>query len=134
MRPRVVLSGSYHRQPAALGRLFRELEATGCRVLSPISFDFDSAETFVKAPAEADLTPGEIEKFHLRAIRDADFIMLHVPDGHVGLSAAYEMGFAAALGKPVFAFEAPTDTMLSGRVKLVGSVFEALEALQLTSF
>jgi len=133
MRPRVVLCGSLHRDAAGLKRLFRECEATGCRVLSPVSIDFDTGE-FVKAAGEADLSSAEIERFHLRAIRDADFVLLHTPGGHVGTSASYELGFAGALSKPVFAFQAPADEMLAGRVQTTTSVFEILEQLQLISF
>lgn len=133
MRPRVVLCGSLHRDPVAFKRLFRECEATGCRVLSPISFDFDAAD-FAKTPSEADLPAAEIERFHLRAIRDADFVLLHAPGGHVGLSASYEIGFASALKKPVFCLNAPADEMLATRVQTIGSVFEALEQLELISF
>lgn len=133
MRPRVVLTGSFRRDRPGLRRLFRECEATGCRVLSPISLDFDDAE-FVRARAEQDLSPTELERFHLRALRDADFIMLHAPGGYIGLSSAYELGFADALGKPTFSLHAPADAMLASCVRTVGSVFEALEQLQLTSF
>ncbi len=133
MRPRVVLCGSFHRKPEELHRLFRELEATGCRVLSPISLDFDYHKPFVQAHAESSLSYAEIEKFHLRAICDADFIMLHVPDGYVGTSASYELGFANALGKPVFALKQVNNEMLATRVQIVTSVFEVLDCLQLTS-
>jgi nucleoside 2-deoxyribosyltransferase len=132
VRPRVVLCGSYHQAPEQLQRLFRELEATGCRVLSPVTVNFNAAD-FQTTPAEADLTPCEIERFHLRTIRDTDFVMLHAPAGYIGLSAAYELGFASALGKPVFALTEPTDTMLMTRVRVVSSVFEALEQLQLSA-
>lgn len=135
MRARVVLSGSYHRRTDVLERLFHELETTGCRVLSPLTLDFaDVSETFVTTDNEIDLSAADIERFHLRAIRDADFVMLHAPDGHVGTSASYELGFASALGKPVFTFEKPADEMLATRVHTVRSVFEILEQLQLTSF
>jgi nucleoside 2-deoxyribosyltransferase len=135
MRPRVVLSGSYHRKPEVLRRIFRELEATGCRILSPLTLDFtDTSLAFVTTDNETDLQSADIERFHLRAIRDADFVMLHAPDGHTGLSASYEMGFASALGKPVFTLEKPQDEMLAARVIVVSSVFEVLDQLQLTSF
>jgi nucleoside 2-deoxyribosyltransferase len=135
VRPRVVLCGSFHRKPDDLRRLFRELEATGCRVLSPLTIDFaDSAKAFVTTTSETDISASDIERFHLRAMRDADFVMLHAPDGHVGLSASYELGFASALGKPVFAVATPIDEMLATRVRTVSSVFEALDQLQLTSF
>lgn len=135
MHPRVVLCGSFHREPERLKCLFRELETTGCRVLSPISLYFtDVVQPFVAAHSETDLSLADIERFHPRAIRDADFIMLHAPGGHVGLSASYELGFAAALGKPVFTLLVPTDEMLATRTQVVSSVFEALDQLQLTSF
>lgn len=133
MRPKVVLCGSFHRVPERLKRLFRELEATGCRILSPVSLDFDTA-AFARTASESELTDTEIEKFHLRAIRDADFVILHAPDGQVGISASYEMGFAQALGKPVFGLEAPADEVLATRVQVVSSVFEILDQLQLISF
>jgi len=44
------------------------------------------------------------------------------------------MGFASALGKPVYSFEQPVDGMLAGRTNLTGSVFQILDQLQLTSF
>ena len=133
MRPKAVLSGSYHRSPEVLRRLFRELEATGCRVLSPIMLDFDSSQV-ARTIREQDLSTHELEAFHLRAIRDSDFILLHAPDGYVGVSAAYELGYASALHIPCFCFEAPSDEMLASRLTQVTSVFEILEQLQLTPF
>ena len=130
MKPKVVLCGSYHRRPDYLRRIFRELEATGCRVLSPISLSFtDTSEPVVRTSSEYDLSISDLERFHLRALRDADFVWLHAPDGHVGVSAAYELGYASALQKPVFCFTAPADEMLATRVQIVCSVFEALESL-----
>ncbi len=128
MRPRVVLCGSYHRDPAGLKRLFRELEATGCRILSPISVDFaDNSLPVVRTSNEDDLDIRDLERFHIRALRDADFIWVYNPAGHIGISTAYELGYANALKKPVFCFEQPADEMLATRVTIVQSVFEALE-------
>lgn len=131
MHRRVVLCGSYHRRPDLLQRIFRELEATGCRVLSPLSIDFvDTDEPIVRAKTEEDFTIDDLERFHLRAMRDADAIWLHAPEGHVGISASFELGYAHALGKPVFTLTAPTDEMLTTRVRVVASVFEALELIR----
>ncbi len=130
MRPRAVICGTFHHDLYGLRRLFRELEATGCRVLSPIDVDFtNTASAVVQTEAETDLTIDELERFHLRALRDADFIWLHAPEGHVGISASYELGFAGALHKPVFSFSNPADEMLATRVSVVGSVFAALEII-----
>jgi nucleoside 2-deoxyribosyltransferase len=131
MLPSVVVCGTFHRDWAGLCRLFRELEATGCRVLSPISIDFvNQSIPVVRTEHEQDFTIHELEKFHLRAMRTADFILFHAPEGHIGLSGAYEIGYANALGKPVFSKHLPSDEMLATQVRAVGSVFEILELLQ----
>jgi hypothetical protein len=70
-----------------------------------------------------------IQSFHLRAIKEADFIMLHAPGGYIGVSAAFELGCAEALDKAVFCMEELSDEMLSSRVVRVQSVFDALERL-----
>jgi nucleoside 2-deoxyribosyltransferase len=132
MRPRVVICGSYHKDPAGLRRIFRELEATGCRILSPLSVKFeDMDQTVVRLPSEQAFTIDQLEKFHLRAIEEADFIWLHAPNGYVGVSGAYELGYASALGKPVYAKVAPIDEMLACQVVVIASVFEALETISL---
>src|SRR2546430_4659188 len=130
MKPKVVLCGSYHLRIDVLRRIFRELETTGCRILSPFSLDFtDTAAAVVRTPNDYDLDIADLERYHLRALRDADFVWLHAPDGHVGVSAAYELGYANALQKPVFCLGALADEMLATRVQMVGSVFEALETI-----
>ena len=134
MRPRVVICGSFRRDAAGLRLLFQELEMTGCRVLSPLSIDFSDTDAgFVRTENERDFSSNELERFHLRALRDADFVWLHAPDGHVGISAAYELGFATALHKPVFSFETPSDEMLASQIQTAKSVFTALRASDLIS-
>jgi hypothetical protein len=130
VKPRVVLCGSYHRRPELLFRIFRELEITGCRILSPLSIAFeDRTEAVVRTLSEKNFNVDELERFHLRAISDAHFVWLHAPEGYVGVSAAYELGYAAALGIPTFCLTTPVDEMLASRVRIVASVFEALESI-----
>jgi hypothetical protein len=131
MQPQVVICGTYHKDHAGLMRIFRELQCNGCRILSPLSIDFiDLAAPIVKSATEQDLPIFDLQAFQLRAMRDADFIFLHAPNGHIGLSAAYEIGYAEALKKPVFCFEAPQDEMLNCQVTIVRSVFEILETIR----
>lgn len=127
---KVVICGSYHTDSEGLKRIFRELESHGCRILSPISLDFTStSEAVVKTAHEDELSIDELEKFHLRALRDADIVWLHTPSGHVGVSGSFELGFATALNIPVFSTEGPRDEMLQTRVTVVDSVFSALDQL-----
>ncbi len=130
MLKRVVICGSFHRDPIGLQRLVRELEMTNCRILSPVSVNFmDTSLPVVRAASENQLAIGELERFHLRSMRECDLIWLHAPLGHVGISTSYELGFAAALQKPVFSLCPPDDEMLASQVTAVQSVFEALDSL-----
>ena len=128
--PRAVLCGSYKRDREGLLRAYDELVVTGCQVLSPRRMQFDDAE-FVRETAEQDIPPQTVEAWHLSAIRQANFVMLHAPDGYVGLSAAMEIGFATAQDCPVFSRTAPQDIALRGLVKVVPSVYDALQAAHL---
>lgn len=135
MRPKAVLCGSYHREPAKLKRLFLELETTGCRVLAPVNLNFTELDSsIVKANSETRLTTNELESSFLQAIHEADFLLLHAPDGYVGTAGAYELGYAEALNVPRFSIERPADEMLASRVRVAHSVFDILEQLQLISF
>ena len=135
MRPSVVICGTYHRDSPGLLRLFKELEVTGCRILSPISPNFqDISVPVVRAEHEDHFSIDDLERWHLRALHGADFVMVHAPNGHIGVSGAYEIGYANALGKPVFCLRTPADEMLATRVRTVCSVFEALDQLQLVPF
>ena len=128
--PRAVLCGSYKRDREGLWRAYDELVTTGCQVLSPRRMWFDDAE-FVRDIAEQRISPQAIEAWHLSAIRQANFVMLHAPDGYVGLSAAMEIGFATAQKCPVFSRTAPKDIALRGLVKVVPSVYDVLCAVGL---
>ena len=121
---RTVLIGSYSRDASSLARCYDELVATGCQVLSPHTLDFDQSE-FVRTAAESTLSPLELENYHLLCIRQADFVWLHAPDGYVGISGAFEIGYALALNRPIFSRTTPTDVMLRQYVQLTSSVFEA---------
>ena len=128
--PRAVLCGSYKRDREGLWRAYDELVTTGCQVLSPRRMWFDDA-AFVRDTAEQGISPQVIETWHLSAIRQADFVMLHAPKGYVGLSAAMEIGFATAQKCPVFSRTAPQDIALRGLVKVVPSVYDVLCAVGL---
>ena len=120
-----MLCGSYKRDREGLFRAYDELVVTGCQVLLPQRMQFDDA-AFVRDTAEQGISSRAIEAYHLLAICKADFVMLHAPDGYVGLSAAMEIGFATAQKCPVFSRTAPQDIALRGLVKVVPSVYDVL--------
>lgn len=117
----VVVCGSYHRDREGLLRAVTLLERS-FDIVSPESFAFvDRSADFVRLPGEHNEAEHEIEARHLAAMRGADLVWLHAPDGYVGTSAAMELGHAAALGIPVFSATPPADPVLAASVVVVAS-------------
>lgn len=131
MITRCVLSGSFHREPDTLERLYRELALNGCQILSPHRIEFkNTTDAFVKDPIETNLSSHTIEQHHLLALCQSDFMWLHCPKGYIGSSAAFEIGVAYSRNIPIFSNEKPTDKTLSIFVTIVPSVFMALEKIK----
>ena len=55
----------------------------------------------------ANLMASGLSKRHLDLIRMTDVVFIYNRKGYVGLSTVFEMGFARALNKPVWALEDP---------------------------
>lgn len=127
---RCTLSGSFRRDQAGIKRAYQELVTCGCQVLSPHRLDFDAPlQLFVRDSAEHGSSEMSLEAHHLLAIRQSDFVWVHLPDGYLGVSAAMEIGYATALGLPVFSDQIPKETVFQSLVTTVPSVFRALEML-----
>ncbi len=67
-----------------------------------------------------------VQQRHLAAIRSSDFVWLACPDGYVGSSASMEIGFAAAVGTPVYAGAPPSDLTLRQYVHVVSGITQVL--------
>jgi NTP pyrophosphatase (non-canonical NTP hydrolase) len=129
--PTAVICGSFRRDPRSLAAAVRDLQGSGCLVLSPQDTEFvREVDGFVLSRSDVGRTPSEIEWSHLRAMEAADFVWLHAPAGYVGSSAAMELGYARASGLRVFAAEAPTDITLRDGVRVVSEPSEALKCVQ----
>jgi NTP pyrophosphatase (non-canonical NTP hydrolase) len=112
-----VICGSFRRDPDVLRAEFVALQGAGCTVLSPRDLDFvGEVDGFVYRAGEFSQTTADVERHHLEAMRAADLVWLHCPDGYVGSSAAMELGFARALGVRVFARQRPRDVTLADLV------------------
>src|SRR5260370_15249780 len=102
----VVLSGSYRKDFEALKATYEELLDLGCQVLSPSNVTaVRETDGFVFMRGEESQLPNAIEARHLDAIQRANFVWLHAPEGYIGPTASLEIGFAKAIGVPVFAHE-----------------------------
>ena len=125
---RVVLCGSFRNDQAGLLNAYHELIDTNCQVLSPHSLNFDDQE-FVRDSATLDMSPRTLEDYHLMSIRQADFVWLHAPDGYIGLSAAFEIGYALSQHIPVFTRNEIQDPNLRSYIESVSSVFDAKQLI-----
>lgn len=127
---RCTLSGSFRQDQAGIKRAYQELVTCGCQVLSPHRLDFDSpAQLFVRDSAEHGSSEMSIEAHHLLAIKQSDFVWVHLPDGYLGLSAAMEIGYATALRLPIFSDQIPNEPVFQSLITAVPSVFRALEMI-----
>lgn len=125
--PRVVVCGSFRRSTEMLARDFAALRTSGCDVLSPSTVNFVAEiDGFVLAEDQLEQEPREVEREHLAALQQADFVWLHAPEGYVGSSAALELGVAHTLGIPVFAGQLPADSTLRDFVHSTGTVEDAV--------
>lgn len=116
----IVICGSFRKDPeglAAIHELFLDMQ---CSILSPTNVDIRGEDDgFVYMRGEEMQTPETLERRHLDAIEKADFVWLHAPDGYVGLSGSLEIGYATAIGTPVFCRVPPQDSTLRTMVRIV---------------
>lgn len=127
LRRSVALCGSFRRDRSGLEREYEALTSAGCRVLSPMDIDWAvERDGFVLAQHEVHEEPSSVEEAHLWAMRAADFVWLYAPGGYVGRSASMELGYAHALGLPIFTRRLPDDVTLAGLVVKVDSVEAAV--------
>lgn len=124
--PRAVLCGSYRRDPAGLRSAYEALLSADCVITSPASLDFvDEIEGFVVTRDESGMSPAELEARHIGALRSADFVWLHLPDGYLGPSGGLEVGIAHTLDLPVYAADQPNEVALQQFVTVVPDPSEA---------
>jgi nucleoside 2-deoxyribosyltransferase len=109
-----VVSGSFKFKPE-IDHTIDTLEETGISVLEPTKgwlfmpkFEVVKQLSYGQIrplPTEETLTTRQIETRFLRALGRADLMYLMNPEQYVGLSGSFEMGYALALQKPVYALE-----------------------------
>jgi NTP pyrophosphatase (non-canonical NTP hydrolase) len=126
--PEVVVSGTFRKDPQGLRGAYQHLEALGFKILSPTSVSVESeAEGFVFMEGESRYSPEDIELRHLNSIQRAVLVWLHAPDGYVGTSGSLEVGFAHAIGVPVYSQSELADPILRSLVTVVPSPESLIE-------
>ncbi len=109
----IVISGSFRRYFDGISETVKAFEALGIDVLSPkASKVINPGEEFAVLETDDTDDPKTLEQRHLDAIAAADALYLYDPDGYIGDSSKMELGWAIALGKPVFCKELVADSTL----------------------
>ena len=125
------VSGSFHRHMDAITSAVHELASLSVRVLSPADPRIVAQQgEFLFVASDAVRSVRLVQDRHLESIRAANFLWLVCPDGYVGQSASMELGYAAAVGVPIIATQAPTDLTLRQYVRIVPSLSVALEVVK----
>jgi hypothetical protein len=128
------VSGSFHRHMEAITAAVRELAELSTRVLSPADPRIVAQQgEFLFVASDPVRSVRLVQDRHLESIRAANFLWLVCPDGYVGQSASMEVGFAAAVGVPIFAIHAPSDLTLRQYVITVPSIVQALRIVEARS-
>ncbi len=124
------VSGSFHRHMGAISTAVHELASLSIRVLSPADPRIVAQQgEFLFVASDPVRSVRLVQDRHLESIRAADFLWLVCPDGYVGQSASMEIGYAAAVGVPIFATQPPTDLTLRQYVKIVPSLKTAIDII-----
>jgi hypothetical protein len=124
------VSGSFHRHMGAITTAVHELAALSVRVLSPADPRIVAEQgEFLFVASDPVRSVRLVQDRHLESIRVANFLWLVCPDGYVGQSASMEVGYAAAVGVPILATQAPGDLTLRQYVKVVPSLAAAVRMI-----
>ena len=92
-----------------MSQLTRDLEELGVTVYEPSFSDPPiSEEAFMFSDFVTSKIFAGLTHEHFAWIRKADACYLFNKDGYIGTSVTLELGYATALGKPVFALEPKT--------------------------
>jgi len=112
-KEKIVIIGSYRKFYEQINRKIELFEKNNFIVLMPPkSKIINPNDEFVKFQHEENKTIKEIEESFLNAIKIADFVYIFNPNGYIGSSSAFEIGFSYGLKKKIYCMEKPQDLIL----------------------
>lgn len=115
---KVVIIGSFRKDFDAIVKVAGDLQRYGYKITSPIlSGIVDRTVEFIRLESDWGSSIQEIQDNVLRKIYECDFVALVNPNEYVGASATLEIGYAWAIGKPVYALKTPSDMTLKFYVR-----------------
>jgi nucleoside 2-deoxyribosyltransferase len=116
------ISGSFNKHFQEIKNKIIEFKQNEIEVLSPKLGDVlfkDNGFTILERNKGA---PIDIEYEHLLSIARSDFLYVVNPEGYIGNSVSFEIGYALSKGIPIYALEKPVDYVISFFVKQEESI------------
>ena len=125
---KVTVSGSFHRHLAPIKEAIQQFQENGCEVLSPrdVTVVAEMGD-FLFVASDIYRSILIVENRHLFSIAACDFLWLVTPDGYIGQSAALEIGYAIAKGKPIYCERMPHDLTVAEYLTVVRTPNHAIE-------
>ena len=127
------ISGSFRKYYKEICQAHDIFEQNGIVVLSPQKSriinpgeEFALLETDLKS-----LSRKQLEDRHLEAIANSDFVYLVNPNGYIGNSATFEIGYAHGCNKPIYSLDIIEDITLQEYVCKIFSPKEIIDFLKL---
>jgi len=112
--PSVVIIGSYRKFYPNIYEKIESFEKLGIKVLKPPkSRIINPGSEYCRFESDMDKSMNELEHEFLEAIRMATFVYVVNPNGYIGLSSSFEIGFSYSLRKDIYCMEKPIDPMLA---------------------
>ena len=108
------ISGSFKKFYEEMCQAYDVFEQNGIMVLSPKkSIIINPGEEFaLLATDSTKLTIKQLEDGHLEAIANSDFLYVVNPNGYIGNSVKFEMGYAHGHSKPIYSLDQIEDVTL----------------------
>jgi len=108
-----VISGSFRKYYNEIKEAIEQFNLLGFDVLSPKnSIIINPDDDFALLESDKSDNIYFIEDKHLSAIKEADFLYVVNPAGYIGLTVAFEMGYAYANNRKIYCMHEPQDILL----------------------
>ena len=114
MKPiETVISGSFRKYYQEIKEVIEQFENLGINVLSPKkSIIINPDDDFALLESDESDNIYNIENNHLSAIKKANFLYVVNPNGYIGLTVAFEMGWAYANNCSIYCMHEPNNILL----------------------
>lgn len=110
---RVTVSGSFHRHFIEVQGTVERFKQLGCQVLSPSEpVIVEATGDFLFVASDRLRSIKLVQRRHFECIASSHLLWVECPDGYTGPSVSAEIGFALAVGTPVFSKSALNDHTL----------------------